>query len=126
MTRSTDQKPTVLVVEDEELIRMHAVDMLRELGFETIEAANADRAISVLEAMSDIAVVFTDIQMPGTMDGLRLVALVRDRWPPVALLVTSGQPVPPISDLPSGARFVPKPYLPYQLKDHLDVLTQAA
>jgi two-component system, response regulator PdtaR len=113
----------VLVVEDDELIRMHAVDMVRDLGFETREAANADDAISLLERCSDITVVFTDIQMPGSMDGLHFLAVVRDRWPPIALLVTSGRPAPPDTALPGGARFVSKPYLSHQLKTHLFALT---
>lgn len=96
---------------DDELIRMHAADVVRDLGFETLEAANADDAISLLERCSDITVVFTDIQMPGSMDGLHLVAVVRDRWPPIALLVTSGRPPPLDTALPRGARFVSKPYL---------------
>jgi CheY-like chemotaxis protein len=113
----------VLVVEDDELIRMHAADMVRDLGFETIEAANADDALVLLERCSDITAVFTDVQMPGSMDGLHLVAVVRDRWPPIALLVTSGQATPPDTALPRGARFVSKPYLSYQLKAHLSALT---
>lgn len=126
MAQSSKPRYAVLIVEDEALIRMHAAEIVRDLGFEAIEAADADRAISLLEAISDIAVVFTDIQMPGSIDGLRLVAVVRDRWPPVGLLVTSGQSCPPIADLPSGARFVSKPYLSHQLKRHLDALTQPA
>jgi two-component system, response regulator PdtaR len=116
-------KRVVLVVEDDELIRMHAAAMVRDLGFATIEAANADDALSLLERYSDITAVFTDIQMPGSMDGLHLVAVVRDRWPPIALLVTSGQAAPPEATLPRGVRFVAKPYLSYQLKAHLFALT---
>jgi two-component system, response regulator PdtaR len=99
------------------------VDMVRDLGFDVVEAANADDAISLLERRADIRVVFTDIQMPGSMDGLRLVAVIRDRWPPIALLVTSGQASPPASALPLGARFVSKPYMARQLKTHLSALT---
>jgi two-component system, response regulator PdtaR len=117
------EKPFLLVVEDEELIRMDAVDMVRDLGFEPIEAANADHALSLLESRSDIAAVFTDIQMPGSMDGLRLVAVISNRWPPIALLVTSGQKRPPPSALPQGARFIPKPYMRHELGHHLSALT---
>jgi CheY-like chemotaxis protein len=113
----------VLVVEDDFLIRAGASDMVRDLGFEVIEAVDADDAIRFLEGTREIAVVFTDIQMPGSMDGLRLIAVVRDRWPPVALLVTSGQLTPAAEDLPSGTRFLPKPYLSAHLKAHLDALT---
>jgi len=121
-------KIAVLVVEDDFLIRMDAIDMVRDLGFEAIEAVDADHAISFLERYPSlvISVVFTDIQMPGSMDGLRLAAVIRLRWPPVALLVTSGQVHPPEQELPSGARFLPKPYVAHQLKTHLEALTQAA
>jgi two-component system, response regulator PdtaR len=70
-----------------------------------------------------VAVLFTDIQMPGSMDGLRLAADVKDRWPPIALLITSGKLRPPTADIPAGARFIPKPYSPLQLKDQLHSLT---
>lgn len=123
MAYSSEQKQVVLVVEDETLIRMHAADMIRDLGFEVIEAADADQAISLLESTSEISVVFTDIQMPGSMDGLRLVAVVRKRWPPVALLVTSGQFRPKAGDLPENTHFLPKPYMVDELRTHLDALT---
>src|ERR1700746_1118000 len=84
-------KDLVLVVEDEALIRMDSADVIRDLGFEVIEAVDADQAVSLLESVPGIKVVFTDIQMPGSMDGLLLAAIVRDRWPPIALLVTSGK-----------------------------------
>ena len=115
-------KNIVLVVEDEALVRMNSADMIRELGFEVIEATDADHAVSLLESNPDIRIVFTDIQMPGSMDGLRLAAVVRDRWPPIALLITSGQLNPPSTDLPEGAQFIPKPYFPAQLKDQLHSL----
>jgi two-component system, response regulator PdtaR len=116
----------VLIVEDDLLLRMNAVDMIRDLGFEAIEAVDADQAIALLEGSPNISVVFTDIQMPGSMDGLRLAAVIRNRWPPVALLVTSGQVSPPAQELPAGARFLPKPYLLDHLRLHLDVLMKAA
>jgi two-component system, response regulator PdtaR len=118
-------KIVVLVVEDDFLIRMNAADTVRDFGFDVAEAADADEAIKALEDNPDIAVVFTDIQMPGSMDGLRLASVVRNRWPPVALLVTSGQVSPHVSDLPAGVHFLPKPYLPNQLKSHLDALAPA-
>jgi CheY-like chemotaxis protein len=80
----------VLVVEDEAFIRMDAVDMLCSAGFDVVEAANAAEAIKVLELHSDIQLVFTDIDMPGAMNGLELAAAVRDRWPPVKIIATSG------------------------------------
>lgn len=104
------RKLVVLVVEDEYLIRMDTVEVLERAGFDVIEAANADHAIALLEINADVAVVVTDIQMPGSIDGLRLAAVVRDRWPPVAIIVTSGRVAPGDNDLPRGARFLPKPY----------------
>lgn len=103
-------KPVVLVVEDEYLIRMDTVEILERAGFDVIEAINADHAIALMETHPDVAVIVTDIQMPGSIDGLRLAAVVRDRWPPVAIIVTSGRVAPGDNDLPRGARFLPKPY----------------
>ena len=104
------QKPVVLVVEDESLIRTDAVEMVEMAGFEAISASDADEAIRILESRNDIRAVFTDVQMPGSMDGLRLARVVRSRWPPVALIVTSGRTKIPENDLPSGGRFLGKPY----------------
>src|SRR3954468_14613146 len=104
------QRHVVLVVEDENLVRMSALDMVEEAGFEAIAASNADEAIRILESRNDIRAVFTDIQMPGSMDGLRLARVVRDRWPPVALIVTSGHAHVEETDLPTGGRFLSKPY----------------
>ena len=85
-------KPTaVLIVEDEPLVRFCAVQTVEEAGFDVIEAANADEAIAILESRQDIRVVFTDIHMPGSMDGLKLAHAVRDRWPPIKIIVTSGR-----------------------------------
>lgn len=125
MVEPSRRKAVILIVEDEQLIRMHAADMVRDLGFEVLEAADADQAIALLETDPDIAAVFSDVQMPGSMDGLALLAAIRDRWPPVALLLTSGHIRPPASALPSGARFVSKPYAPYQLKAEFDALLGA-
>jgi CheY-like chemotaxis protein len=123
VAESNKTKGLVLVVEDEALIRMHCAEMVRDLGFEVIEAVDADEAVSLLESVPGIKVVFTDIQMPGSMDGLKLAAAVRDRWPPVALLITSGKVRPPADDMPTGARFIPKPYSPGQLNEQLHRLT---
>lgn len=103
-------RPVVLVVEDETLLRWHAVAIIEDAGFEVIEAANAAEAISVLEARTDIRVIFTDIQMPGSMDGLQLAHLVRNRWPPIKIIATSGQFRLRDYELPAGGRFFPKPY----------------
>jgi CheY-like chemotaxis protein len=101
-----------LVVEDEFLLRIHAAEMVSDAGFEVIEAANADQAIGILEARSDITVVFTDIQMPGSMDGLKLARAVRGRWPPIKIVATSGLVDVGEKDLPEGGRFLAKPYSP--------------
>lgn len=106
----TDQKVTVLVVEDEPLIRICAVDLVADLGFETIEAASADEAIAILEQRSDIRIVFTDIHMAGSMDGLELAAYVRSRWPPISFIVVSGEQRPNASQMPEGACFFAKLY----------------
>lgn len=119
MAESNKPKDTVLVVEDEALIRMHSAELIRDLGFEVIEAVDADEAVFLLESVPGIKVVFTDIQMPGSMDGLVLAAVVRDRWPPIALLITSGKVSPRAIDMPTGARFISKPYSPWQLGEQL-------
>ncbi len=103
-------KIKVLVVEDEFLIRMDLVDFLSNEAFEVYEAADADAAIAVLEANDTIQVMFTDVDMPGSMDGLKLSAAVRDRWPPIRIVVTSGQRSVELKDLPAGSLFYAKPY----------------
>jgi CheY-like chemotaxis protein len=103
------------VVEDEPLVRINIAESIREAGFEVIEATNADEAIAVLEQRSDIHVVFTDIQMPGSMDGFRLAHFVRHRWPPVKIIATSGQLRITEGDLPDGGRFIRKPYSQHEV-----------
>jgi CheY-like chemotaxis protein len=123
MGLSVSRRPVVLIVEDEFLLRMNAVDMIRDAGFEAIEAANADQAIEILEARQDITVVFTDIQMPGSMDGLKLARAVRGRWPPIKIIATSGHVGVRENDLPEGGRFLPKPYSPDEVTGMLRELT---
>ena len=141
-------RPVVLVVEDEPILRMYAVDVIEEAGFDTVEANLAlgfradprDYGVGMqilqdlglgkvrlltnnpkktdafvyhghgLEVVEQVRVVFTDIDMPGSMDGLRLAASIRDRWPPVEIIVTSGQVAPPVHALPARGRFFSKPY----------------
>jgi two-component system, response regulator PdtaR len=105
----------VLVVEDETFIRIDVVEMLRAAGFEVADAGNADEAIDVLERDSAIRLIFTDINMPGSMNGLKLVAAVRERWPLVRIIATSGHFRVQAGDLPSDARFITKPYQPAQI-----------
>jgi CheY-like chemotaxis protein len=118
------RRPVVLVVEDDYLLRLDAADMIKAADFEVIEAANADEAIAILESRNDIAVIFTDVQMPGSMDGLRLARAVRGRWPPIKIITTSGQRIIEELDLPEGGRFLPKPYNPTQVSGVLRELTQ--
>ena len=105
-------RPVVLIVEDEQLVRLNAAEMVAAAGFEVVEAANADDAIAILEARRDITVIFTDIQMPGSMDGLKLAHAVRGRWPPIRIVATSGLVDVGENDLPEGGRFLAKPYSP--------------
>jgi CheY-like chemotaxis protein len=85
--------PVILIVEDEFLLRLDSAETIEHAGFEVIQAANADEAIAILNARLDIHVVFTDIQMPGSMDGLKLARFVRNRWPPIKIVATSGRVV---------------------------------
>jgi CheY-like chemotaxis protein len=102
--------PVILIVEDEFLIRDDAAETIEKVGFAVIQAGNADEAIAILESRSDIHVVFTDIQMPGSMDGLKLARFVRGRWPPIKILATSGFVKVGPDDLPDGGEFLTKPY----------------
>ncbi|RYY23658.1 MAG: response regulator [Sphingomonadales bacterium] len=103
-------KPVVLVVEDSPLIRMGAVELVLSAGYEAMEAGDADEAIRILESRDDIDLVFTDVQMPGTMDGVKLSHYIRDRWPPVKLIIASGAAIIAESGMPGGSRFFSKPY----------------
>jgi CheY-like chemotaxis protein len=112
---SAAKRAVILVVEDDVFIRMDAAQMIAGDEFDVIEAANADEAIAILESRLDVTVVFTDIQMPGSMDGLKLAAAIRDRWPPIKLIATSGRVALDRDDLPDGGRFLRKPYSPAQI-----------
>lgn len=101
---------TVLVVEDELLIRLAIVDYLENLWFTVFEATDAESAIAILEKHSEIQLVFTDVQMPGTMDGLQLAHYVRNRWPPTAIIVCSANPRPLDDELPGHTYWVSKPF----------------
>jgi CheY-like chemotaxis protein len=100
----------VLVVEDEPLQRMMAVDLVLDAGFEVLEARSADEAVSILETRPDIRIVFTDVDMPGSMDGLKLAAAIRDRWPPIEIIVASGHILIDEVNLPPRSVFFSKPY----------------
>src|SRR6201996_3381413 len=109
-------KGLILVVDDEALVRMGAVDIVEEAGFDVLEASNADEAIRILESRDDIVLIVTDIDMPaGSMNGLRLAAAVKRRWPPIHIIVVSGHYRATASDLPADSFFLSKPYQPEQL-----------
>src|SRR4051812_37705782 len=101
--------PNVLVVEDEMVLRMRAVDIVEDAGYNSIEAVNADEALAILESRSDISVLFTDIQMPGTLDGLKLAHAVHKRWPGIKIILVSGQVNLSDADKPTDSRFFGKP-----------------
>ena len=107
----TDEVPRsiVLVVEDELMLRMRAVDIVEDAGFTPIEAINADEAIRILEARDDVSLLFTDIQMPGTMDGLKLAHVAHTRWPHIKIILVSGQIAVTEADKPEDSKFFPKP-----------------
>lgn len=106
---------TVLVVEDEILVRMNIAMSLEDEGFTVLEASDADEAMAILDAHPGIRLMFTDIDMPGSMDGLKLAAAVRDRWPPVKIIVTSGHRHMSDEALPIEGRFFSKPYDPARI-----------
>jgi two-component sensor histidine kinase/ActR/RegA family two-component response regulator len=106
---STTPAPNVLVVEDEMVLRMRAVDIVEDAGFNPIEAVNAEEALSILESRSDISLLFTDIQMPGALDGLKLAHAVYKRWPSIKIILVSGQVNLADADKPTDSRFFGKP-----------------
>jgi CheY-like chemotaxis protein len=114
------KKCTVLVVEDEPLIRMDLVDRLEGYGCHALEAGSALEAITILQQRTDVTVVFTDIQMPGTMDGIQLANYVRKRWPPTIIVVSSGKVLPAPDDLAEGIPFLTKPYDDATLRSVMD------
>jgi CheY-like chemotaxis protein len=117
--------PVILVVEDEALVRLAAVGMLEDAGFCMIEAVNGDRALELLAADSDVQLLFTDVTMPGAVDGLALARQVRDRWPHIAIMVVSAKRMPQTGELPAGSRFEQKPYSPATVVRHARELTSA-
>jgi len=100
----------VLVVEDEPLLRLAAMDMVEEAGYEAIPATDTTQAIEILESGVDVRIIFTDIDMPPGLDGLTLAAMVRDRWPPIEIIITSGHYAAREITLPPRCIFFSKPY----------------
>jgi two-component system, response regulator PdtaR len=105
----------VLVVENDGFINMMARDELQREGYEVVSAYDADEAIEILECRDDICLFSTDIDMPGSIDGLKLAAVVRDRWPPIHIIITTGKRRPPEHMMPKGSAFIDKPYPPVRL-----------
>jgi len=103
-------RPIVMVVEDEPLLLLHAVDIIEQAGFDVVEAMSADQAVEILQRRPDIQVVFTDIDMPGSMDGLKLAHLIRDRWPPIEIIIVSGHRLVSAESLPDRCAFFSKPF----------------
>jgi CheY-like chemotaxis protein len=114
----------VLVVEDDPLVLLAAVDMIEDAGFAVLQASDADKAIILLEQNPAIHIVFTDIEMPGSMNGVALAGCIRDRWPPIEIIVTSGRLVADGLNLPTRSVFIPKPYLAQALKEQLSAMAQ--
>ncbi len=117
-------KALVLVVEDDSLVRMDAAEMMEGLGYEVVEAGDAIEAIRLLESRLAVTVMFTDVEMPGSMNGLKLAQAVHDRWPPIKIIVTSGRVKLAESELPDGGRFLQKPYTHSQFRSTLQELTR--
>jgi CheY-like chemotaxis protein len=103
-------KPTILVVEDDALLRLYATNLLEDHGFRVVEAENADAALKLLETRDDVRLLFTDIQMPGSCDGMDLARQVYARWPSILLVITSGQVKPAQEEIPDHGHFIGKPY----------------
>jgi two-component system, response regulator PdtaR len=114
--------PTILVVEDEPIIREFVCDELMASGYHVHAAQDADAAKIILEGNPTIELIFTDIDMPGSMDGLKLAALVRNRWPPVKIVIASGKRQPLSAEMPTESVFLPKPYLPSEILSLLNAL----
>jgi CheY-like chemotaxis protein len=108
-------RPVVLVVEDEPLQRLMAVDLVEDAGFDVVDVASAAEAVLVLESRPDIRVVFTDVDMPGGLDGMRFAATIRDRWPPIELIIVSGKRRPQADEMPARGVFFAKPYKKHEI-----------
>jgi two-component system, response regulator PdtaR len=119
--------PVVLVVEDEPLVRMTAADELEEYGFHVLEAANADEALTLMEGHAvDVQVLFTDLNMPGSMDGIALAEEVHRRWPHIHLLISSGREELQPDEIPNHGHFVAKPYVAAHVVGHIHDLIKDA
>jgi CheY-like chemotaxis protein len=118
--RPLNSKAAILVVEDEALIRLWAADLLEENGFSVLEAKDAEAALKVLQSRPDVKLLFTDVQMPGSLNGIELAREVHARWPHVLLVITSGRERPMRAEIPDDGRFVAKPYSAEELLGHVN------
>lgn len=114
-----DGKPLVLVVDDEPVLLSLSMDVVDAAGLDAVGATNADEALRILESRTDIRIVFTDIRMPGSIDGIILARMISRRWPSVRMIVTSGGERPGLRTIPENARFFAKPYSTAQVIETL-------
>jgi CheY-like chemotaxis protein len=120
-----DAARRILLVEDDPVIRLGVLAVLTEAGYEVLEAADAQEAIAILESEAGIRLMISDIQMPGSLDGVKLAHAVRRRWPPVAVLLTSGQHTPGADELPERVHYLPKPFAAPELLAEVGQLAEA-
>ena len=116
-------RPAILIVEDDPIIRWAGAETLEDAGFEVLEAASADEALTLLEAHGAVSVLFTDVDMPGEIDGLDLARITATRWPFIHIIVASGQTHRRC--IPRHGIFIPKPYMPEQIVRDIDELLAA-
>lgn len=124
MFRVVGEPPVILVVDDEPIIRLDAVAMIEDAGFIAYEAADAEEALGLISAHPEVSVLFTDINMPGPLDGLELARRIHDGWPMVQLVITSGRVMPSPDEIPDHGHFVAKPYQTSAVVDLLRTICQ--
>ena len=124
-TRTNTDKPVVLVVEDEFFVREDAAWVLEDHGFEALQAATGDQALKVLETRPDVGAIFTDVRMPGDVDGLDLARIVAKRWPHILVVITSGHGRIGDEAIPDDGRFIPKPYAPEKVAQTIGAMIES-
>jgi two-component system, response regulator PdtaR len=120
----TPSQLVILVVEDEPLLRLLAAELLGDAGFEVLEAGSSEEALRILDSRLDVNVVFTDVEMPGALDGLALARRIRELHPQIGLLVTSGRGLRPADALPDQGSFLAKPYTAGRLLGHIEAVVE--
>jgi DNA-binding NtrC family response regulator len=126
MLGRTKIPPIVLIVEDDMILRMRSVDIVEDAGYTPVEAVDADEALGILQSRSDIALLFTDIQMPGSMDGLQLAHAVCERWPQLKIILVSGHLKLSSAEIPRDSRFFGKPLVSAQMITEMQDMIGAA